>query len=233
MANAPRRDSEAPGSNAQLQELLKYVCDIAEVLDGWSEASWGRDPPAIGTCREKVERCSRQIAAILPKLAAAQAAREAAWLKLFKASDEPQETLRKATDEGVYGGNLDGQLKAAADTIEKAQDELAQAETLVTSWRRELARVEGNKRRYEFWREYHLTKDEAEHFAFRCGYESGGNGYSAAELQQMEEQIRRINRSLPPGFKPIPSINVQTIMYVPSSVPGRYLPLAGPQHSKP
>jgi hypothetical protein len=222
MATTQRQEEPNP----QLQQLLKCVCDIAGVLDGWSESSWGKDPPAIGICREKIKECSEKIGEILPKLAAAESGREEAWLELFKANDEPQEKLRHATDLGAYDQNLDNTLQTAARSIKNARDELTQAETLVTWWRRELARVEANKRRHEFWREYHLTKDEAEQFAFGCEY--GGSGYSAAELQKMEERIRRINRSLPPGFKPIPSMNVQTIMYVPSSVPGQYLPLTRP-----
>jgi hypothetical protein len=231
---SPETDSDVTKPMADLRQLLESVCNIAEVLDGWSEASWGKDPPAIGTCGDKIKECSRKIAQIVPKLAAAQSDREVAWLKLFRATDEPQEKLRKATDsEYPYDKGVDAQLKDAVEGIEQAQDGLARAEMLVTWWRRELARVEANKRKYEFWREYHLTKDEAEQFAFRCGFESGGSGYSAADLQKMEERIRRINRILPPGFKPISSINVQTIMYVPSSIPGQYLPLTGPQYSKP
>jgi hypothetical protein len=212
--------------NPQLQQLLKYVGDIAGALDGWSESSWGKDPPALEVCREKIKECSEKIGEILPKLAAAQTAREKAWLEFFQANDDPQEQLRHATDEGKYDQKLDNALQAAARSITDVRDGLTQAEALVTWWRRELARVEANKRRYEFWREYRLTKDEAEQSAFGCEY--GGSGYSAAELQKMEERIRRINRSLPPGFKPIPSMNVQTIMYVPSSVPGQYLPLTRP-----
>jgi chromosome segregation ATPase len=224
MATTP--PPEALMSNAQVQQLLKYAGDIAGVLDSWSESSWGKDPPAIGICREKIKEYSEKIGEILPKLAAAESAREEAWLKLFKANDDPQATLRDATDGGKYDQQLDDALQTATESITDARDGLTQAETLVTWWRRELARVEANKRRHEFWREYHLTKDEAEQFAFGCEY--GGGGYSAAELQKMEERIRRINRSLPAGFKPIPSMNVQTIMYVPSSVPGQYLPLTRP-----
>jgi hypothetical protein len=218
----PPQDPQAP-ANPQLQELAG-LSDIVKVLRDWSESSWGRAPPAIGICRQQIAVCSAKIARILSKLAAAQGAREAAWLELFKANDDPRDKLRNATDAGAYPPTLDDDLKADAKRSEEAEDALARAETIVTWWRGELARVEGKKREYEFWREYHLTKDESEQFAFRCSSESGG-GYSTTELQKMEERIRRINRSLPPGFKPIPSINVQTIMYVPSSVPGRYLPL--------
>jgi hypothetical protein len=212
-----------PRSN-HVQELSNRVGAIAKVLDGWSESSWGKDPPPLGICREEIEKWSDKIREILPKLAVAQSAREGAWLKLFKANDDPEEKLREATDEGTYDAALDRALQNAVKSIKDLQDELLQAERVVTWWRRELARVEGNRRRYEFWREYHLTKDEAEQFAFGCGLESG-NGYSTAELQKVEERIRRINRSLPPGFRPIPGINAQTIMYVPGSVPGQYLPL--------
>lgn len=200
---------------------------IAKVLQSWSESSWGRDPPSLDDCRDEIKKWSSRIGQVLEKLADAQKAREATWLKLFEANDDPLKELRTATEKGTYNAALDKTLKDAAQSSEDTEKELARAETVVAWWRRELARVQGKKCEYEFWREYHLTRDEAQQFAFAGGYGSGGGGYSAAQLQRMDERIRRINRSLPTGFKPIPSINVQTIMYVPSSVPGQYLPATG------
>jgi hypothetical protein len=158
----------AKAPNAQ-QQLANHAANIAKVLDDWSESSWGRDPPDIGTCREKIETCSKKIGEILLRLAAAQGARETAWLELFQANDDPQRKLREATDAGKYDPDLDGELETQLESIEKAEDKLDRAEIRVKWWRHELARIEADKRRYEFWREYHLVKDEAERFAFGCG----------------------------------------------------------------
>jgi hypothetical protein len=223
MPETPRQDADSKrsGPEADLESLRRSVCDA---LEGWAESSWGKVPPNVAACREQIKACSRRIAVITPKLASAQEAREMAWLALFEMTDGPQDVLRTATDEELSRGQLGLELARNIDRLDGATKELEKLETLVKWWRTELARVEAKKRSYEFWREYSLTKEEAEAFAFRSEFESGRHGYSAADLRGMEERIQKINRSLPPGYKPIPSINPQTIMYVPSSIPGQYLP---------
>jgi hypothetical protein len=242
MAKHRNADSEKTEQQAaDVKRLLGALEDwpvlkeILGVLEDWSEDSWGKNPPTLRSCREEIGKCSLRVAQIVIKLAEARKQCEMAWLKLFQATDGAEELLREATEretpDDPYQG-LDDRLNEHLQAIEELKKNLEKSETRVMWWRTELIRVEARKRLHEFWREYRLIKDEAEAFAFRSGFEYAGRGYSATDLQSLEERIRKINRSLPPGYKPIPNINQQTIMYVPSSIPGQYLPLRDRQYSR-
>jgi hypothetical protein len=215
--------------------LGEHIPGIKKVLDDWAESSWGREPPDIETCRKQIAKWSTRIAQILPKVAIAQSLCEEAWLELFKQREGGQSRLMHATDSGKvenpYDQKLDEFLSALPEGIEEAKQELERAELLVRLWRTELDRVGAKKRQYEFWLEYHLVKDEAERLAFQSNWEYGVGIHSVVDVRRVEERIRRINRSLPPGTKPIPNVNPNTIMYVPGSIPGQYVPFAG-QHSR-
>jgi hypothetical protein len=230
------RDSESLTPDAAL-ELFRRV--IGSVLESSAESSWGR-PPRPEACRNGIKECSHAIARIVPELAVARQQRELAWLALFEATDAPENVLRdsiarelgrdNATEdervsdtatEGESGRNeLSRILNESLEAIQDAAKELEIAEAVLKFLRDKLAKLEAKRRLFEFWREYHLIKEETEALAF--GAELGG--HSTADFQRLEERIRKINRSLPAGYKPIPSINPQTIMYVPSSIPGEYLP---------
>jgi hypothetical protein len=228
MANE-HRDSESLTPDAAL-ELFRRA--IGSVLESSAESSRGR-PPSPEACRNGIKGCSHAIVRIVPELAAAREQRELAWLELFEAADAPERVLRdaiardKATEdervsdtatEGESGRNeLSHVLNESLEAIQDAAKELEKAEAVLKFFRAKLAKLEAKRRLFEFWREYHLIKEEVEALAF--GAELGG--HSTARL---EERIRKINRSLPAGYRPIPGINPQTIMYVPSSIPGEYLP---------
>jgi hypothetical protein len=223
-------DDPSGGDLNKLASILgQHIPGIKNVLDDWAEASWGREPPDIEKCRAQIVKWSQRIAQILPKVAIAQSSCEEAWLELFTQTEGGQSRLMDATDSNVTNpyDELDEFLGARPRGIEEAQRKWERAQLLVRMWRTELDRVAAKKHRYEFWLEYHRIKDEAERLAFQSNWEYGGG----VDPRRVEERIRRINRSLPPGTKPIPNINANTVMYVPSSIPGQYVPFAA-HHSR-